>query len=144
MFGNPPHTVWENLKSFDNHPEKIAAVSDGIMDSATLDSYRTYILNEWAKEYHSRNIPNAMDDVKECRKAHNLDATDFDDAAWEEINNLRYAIAKDSLTETCMLTRARNALDEKDYETASDLQIKIQASVEELKQKYFHYKRNLF
>ncbi len=144
LFGIPPKTVWENLKSFDNYPEKVAAVTEGIMDDLTLDSYRTYIVNGWATEYHFRNIPNAMDDIKECVKAHDVDATDFDEASWEEINKLRFDIAKDSLYEKCLLTRAREALDKKDYDTASDIQIEIQKKVEELKLKYADYKRNLF
>ena len=57
LFGIPPKTVWENLKNFDRYPEKVAAISDGIMDSQTLDSYHTYIVNEWSTEYYSRNIP---------------------------------------------------------------------------------------
>ncbi|MBR6473793.1 MAG: glutamine synthetase [Firmicutes bacterium] len=144
LFGNPPRTVWENLRSFDMYPDKVAAVTDGIMDEQTLDSYRTYILNEWATEYHFRNIPNAMDDIKECVKAHGEDATDFDEASWDEINKLRFAIAKDSMNSKSLLTRAREALDRKDYDLASELQIEIQSKVEDLKKKYSDYKRNLF
>ncbi len=144
LFGRPPRTVWENLQSFEKYPEKVAAVSEGIMDEITLASYKTCILNEWSTEYHFRNIPNAMDDIKECVRAHGEDATDFDEACWEEINALRFAIAKDSMTSKCLLTRAREALDSKDYDMASDLQVEIQTKVEELKQKYFNYKRNLF
>ena len=144
LFGKPPKTVWENLKNFDLYPEKVRAVSCGIMDEQTLDSYRTYILNEWATEYHFRNIPNAMDDVKECVKAHNIDATDFDEAKWAEINSLRYMIAKDSMTSKSLLTRAREALDDHDYELASELQTEIQQNMETLKRKYSAYKRNLF
>ena len=144
LFGIPPRTVWENLKNFDLYPEKVAAVTDGIMDEQKLDSYRTYILNEWATEYHFRNIPNAMDDVKDCAKVHGTDATDFDEASWYEINTMRYTIAKDSMRDKSLLTRAREALDAKDYDLASELQIEIQTRVEELKKKYSAYKRNLF
>ena len=144
LFGIPPRTVWENLKAFDRYPEKMASVSDGIMDAQSLESYRAYILNEWATEYHSRNIPNAMDDIKECVIAHGADATDFDEAAWEEINKLRFALAKNSMQSKCLLTTARDALDAKDYDLASELQIEIQVKVEELKKKYADYRRNLF
>ena len=144
LFGIPPRTVWENLKNFDNYPDKVAAVTDGVMDELTIESYRAYIVNGWSTEYHFRNIPNAMDDIKECVRAHGDDATDFDEAAWKEINDLRFYIAKDSLDEKCLLTRAREALDRKDYDMASDIQIEIQKKVEELKLKYADYKRNLF
>ena len=144
LFGIPPRTVWENLKSFDLFPDKMKAVSDGIMDEKVLDSYRTCITNEWSTEYHFRNIPNAMHDIKDCRMIHGSDATDFDEANWEEINRLRFEIAKDSNSGKSLLTRAREALDRKEYDVASDLQIEIQTKVEELKKKYADYKRNLF
>ena len=144
LFGAPPRTVWENLKNFDKYPEKVKAVADGIMDQLSLDSYRSCITSEWATEYHFRNIPNAMDDIKECKMKHGVDATDFDEASWEEINKLRFEIAKDSTTGKSLLTRAREALDMKDYDAASDMQIVIQTKVEELKKKYADYKRNLF
>lgn len=144
LFGIPPRTVWENLKSFDLFPDKMKAVSDGIMDEKVLDSYRTCITNEWSTEYHFRNIPNAMHDIKDCRMIHGSDATDFDEANWEEINKLRFEIAKDSNSGKSLLTRAREALDRKEYDVASDLQIEIQTKVEELKKKYADYKRNLF
>ena len=144
LFGIPPRTVWENLKSFDLFPDKMKAVSDGIMDEKVLDSYRTCITNEWSTEFHFRNIPNAMHDIKDCRMIHGSDATDFDEANWEEINRLRFEIAKDSNSGKSLLTRAREALDRKEYDVASDLQIEIQTKVEELKKKYADYKRNLF
>ena len=144
LFGVPPRTVWENLKNFDKYPEKVNAVLGEIMDEQVRDSYRTCILNEWSTEYHFRNIPNAMDDVKDCRMRHGADSTDFDLASWEEINRLRYLIAKDSMESKSLLTRAREALDSKDFDLASDLQIEIQTRVEELKKKYSDYKRNLF
>ena len=144
LFGIPPRTVWENLKSFDLFPDKMKAVSDGIMDEKVLDSYRTCITNEWSTEYHFRNIPNAIHDIKDCRMIHGSDATDFDEANWEEINRLRFEIAKDSNSGKSLLTRAREALDRKEYDVASDLQIEIQTKVEELKKKYADYKRNLF
>jgi glutamine synthetase len=115
-----------------------------MMATLSLDSYRSCITSEWATEYHFRNIPNAMDDIKECKMKHGIDATDFDEASWEEINKLRFEIAKDSTTGKSLLTRAREALDMMDYDAASDMQIVIQTKVEELKKKYADYKRNLF
>jgi len=144
LFGIPPRTVWENLKNFDLFPDKVKAVTDGIMDEQILDSYRTCITNEWSTEYHFRNIPNAMHDIKDCKMIHGSDATDFDEANWEEINRLRFEIAKDSSSGKSLLTRAREALDRREYDEASELQITIQAKVEELKKKYADYKRNLF
>lgn len=144
LFGVPPRTVWENMRAFDKYPEKLRAVSYGIMDEESLASYRAYIVNEWATELNARNIPNAMTDVRECYMRHGEDATDLDEMSWEEINRLRYHIAKDSLSKKSLLSMAREALDREDYDRASELQCEIQSQVEELKKLYLKYKRNLF
>ena len=143
-FGVPPKTVWENMMAFELYPDKVRAVTSGIMDEKSVMSYRTCIINDWATEYHSRNIPNAMNDIKECVRIHGQEDTDYDEACWQEISELRCRLAKDSLDKKSLLTQAREALDNGDYDKASDLQIRIQNEVEELKLKYADYKRNLF
>ena len=81
--------------------------------------------------------------VRECKKLHGDDATDYDLENWAEIDRLRHYIAKDSLHEKSLLTRARKALDDGDYETASVLQVEIAQKIEELRKLYLTYKRNL-
>ena len=44
----------------------------------------------------------------------------------------------------CLLTRIKEALKNKDYETASNLQIEMQAVEERLVEVYIIYKKNLF
>lgn len=144
LFGIPPRTVWENMRAFDRYPDKLRAVSEGIMDEESLISYRTYIVNEWATEFNARNIPNAMTDVRECIRRHSEDATDLDEILWEELNGLRYQIAKDTTAKKSLLTMAREALEKEDYDKASELQCEIQSQLEALKKLYFRYKRNLF
>lgn len=144
LFGVPPKTVWENMMAFDRYPDKLKAVSDGIMDDESIESYRAYIVNEWATELNARNLPNAMTDVRECMKRHGEDATDLDEKTWEEINKLRYFIAKDTISEKSLLTMAREALECENYDRASELQYEIQQQIEKLKAMYLRYKRNLF
>ncbi len=143
LFGNPPKTVWENLKNLDDYPDKLRAVTEGIMDEQSVDSYRTCILNEWAKELQLRNIPNAMDDVRSCARIHDPSSNDLDDLKWDKVNSLRYLIAKDSTDSASLLTKATEALEAEDYETASALQTEIQEKLELLKKEYLSYRRNL-
>ncbi|MBQ7702997.1 MAG: glutamine synthetase [Firmicutes bacterium] len=143
LFGEPPATVWENLRNLEEHPGKLRAVTGGIMDDQTIDSYKTCILNEWAKEFHLRNIPNAMDDVRNCTRVHDPSSNDLDDVNWDRVNKLRYLIAKDSMDSKSLLTKAAEALDTEDYDTASSLQKEIQEKIEELKKEYLSYRRNL-
>ena len=110
----------------------------------SLESYKTYIINEWSTELHSREIHNYMDKVRECVKRHGEDATDYDLANWEKITELKYHLAKDTLERKSLLTQAREALEAKNYSLASDLQIELQQKMEELQNLYSTYKRNLF
>ena len=57
---------------------------------------------------------------------------------------MRHYIAKDSLHEKSLLTRASEALDKDDYDLASDLQIEMSQKIEQLRKLYLTYKRNLF
>ncbi|MBQ1430014.1 MAG: glutamine synthetase, partial [Firmicutes bacterium] len=143
LFGNPPSTVWENFKNMDEHPDKLRAVTEGIMDQQSVDSYRACILNEWAKEMQLRNIPNALDDVRSCARIHDPAYNDLDDVMWDRVNKLRYMIAKDSMDSKSLLTKATEALEGEDFETASALQKEIQQKLEELKKEYLSYRRNL-
>lgn len=61
-----------------------------------------------------------------------------------KIDRMRHYIAKDSLHEKSLLTRASEALDKDDYDLASDLQIEMSQKIEQLRKLYLTYKRNLF
>ena len=143
LFGEPPATVWENLSNLEKHPDKLRAVTEGIMDDQSVDSYKTCILNEWAKELQLRNIPNALDDVRGCARIHDPESNDMDDVKWDKVSTLKYLIAKDSLDSKSLLTKATEALEAEDYDTASALQKEIQAKLEELKKEYLSYRKNL-
>ncbi len=145
LFGKPPATVWENFQGFVNYPEKVKAISGGdVFSELAIESYKEYIISQWATEFSARLIPNCMAEVKECVKLHDEDATDYDLANWEKINELRFYLGKDSLEQKSLLTEAREALSEKNYDLASELQLEIQHKAEELKRLYRNYKRNLF
>ena len=96
-------------------------------------------------ELRNRIIPDTMDLLRSCSKAHDdLDCVDYDRHFWEKIQRLRKYIGKDTLDEKCLLTKIVRALGEKDYDRASELQIEMQAKVEELRDLYIIYKKNLF
>ena len=145
FFGKAPRTVWENIKAFDENPEKLDIFKrDDVMTDITLDSYREAIRAQWATELHDRIIPDTMDFVRACSKAHDdMDCVDYDRHYWEKIQRLRNQLGRDTLDEMCLLTRIKKALDRGDYDQASDMQIEMQAKVEELINLYIIYKKNL-
>lgn len=145
LFGHAPATVWENLRAFDEYPERLAVFKEGnVMPEIVLESYREQTLSQWKTELHDRIIPDTMNFIRSCKQVHNLDDfSDYDIKNWREIDQIRHEIAKDTITEKCLLTRAKNALDEGDYDLASDLQLEIQQKVNLLGNLYIRYKKNL-
>jgi glutamine synthetase len=146
LFGVAPRTVWENIQAFGKYPDKLEIfMRDDVMPLTTLDSYRQAILEVWARELHNRIIPETMDLVRECKKLHHdEDCVDFDIANWKSIQDMRIYLGQDTLTERCLLTRIKDALDQDDYDTASNLQIEMQEVVDRMVNRYIIYKKNLF
>ncbi|NCB03582.1 MAG: glutamine synthetase, partial [Spirochaetia bacterium] len=144
-YGTAPRTVWENIQAFDKFPEKLEIfMRDDVMPKTTLDSYRQAILGVWERELHNRIIPETMDLVRDCRKLHDdNDCVDIDHVNWKNIHEKRVYLGQDTLTELCLLTRIKRALDIGDQKTASDLQIEMQEVVEKLVSEYIIYKKNL-
>ena len=146
LFGRVPHTVWENICAFENYPQKLKVFQrDDVMTPITLDSYKEAIVAQWATELHNRIVPNTMDLIRQCEKCHDeSDCVDYDVVYWEKINTIRNFLGRDKLNEQCLLTRIVRALDQKDYDTASRLQVEMQEKVKELTDLYIIYKKNLF
>lgn len=103
-----------------------------------------YAVNQWKTELHDRIIPDYMGDIRSYKLIHGADATDYDMTNWERINEMRRSIAKDSLSSKGLLTRVKEALDEGDYQTASDLQVELQGKMSLLRSMYVKYRKNLF
>lgn len=145
LFGRAPATVWENLCAFEQYPERLEIFKDGgVMPDIVLRSYREQTLSQWKTELHDRIIPQTMEFIRGCRKVHrDDDFSDYDIKNWLEIDKIRHEIAKDTITEKCLLTRAKNALDEGEYQLASCLQLEIQRKTNKLSDLYITYKKNL-
>lgn len=145
LFGRAPATVWENLKAFDEHPDRIEAFKAGnVLPQILLDSYEAQTLSQWKTELHDRLIPNTMDFIRTCKKRHNEDDySDYDVKNWLEIDKIRHDLGKDTITQKSLLTRTKEALDAEDYDQASEYQLEIQYKVNALTDLYYKYKKNL-
>lgn len=146
FFGKAPSTVWENIQAFEKYPEKLSIFKrDDVMTEMALESYKEAILDQWATELHNRIIPDTMDLIRACSKAHDdLDCVDYDRSNWEKIQRLRNQLGRDTLDDYCLLTQVKRALDAGEYDKASDLQIEMQEKVQQLTELYIVYKKNLF
>jgi glutamine synthetase len=145
LFGKAPATVWENLSAMDKYPEKTRIFNEGgVMDQLLLESYKQQILSQWKLELHDRLIPNTMVFIRSCKRRHSDDDfSDYDMMNWTEIDRLRHELGKDTISEKCLLTRAKEALDNGEYDKASAIQLAIKDRVERLTELYNTYKKNL-
>lgn len=146
LFGKAPATVWENLQAFHKYPEKADVLinREGVFDRIALESYEEATLAAWSTELHNRIIPNTMALVRECRKLHDdQECTDYDLQNWKRIQELRIYLGQDEIVKKSLLTRIKQALDGKNYDEASALQIEMQEKVLELFDTFTEYKKNL-
>lgn len=145
-FGKAPRTVWENIQAFDKYPNKLKIFKrDDVMTDMALESYKEAVLDQWLMELGSRIVPETMDLLRDCTKAHgDEEGVDYDRHFWGKVLRLRNRLGKNTLDETCLLTQIVEALDAKDYSKASDLQLEMQEKVEELRKLYITYRKNLF
>ena len=146
FFGKVPRTVWENMCAFDEYPEKLEIFKrDDVMTDMALTSYKEAVLDQWTMELHGRIVPETMELLRHCRKMHKEEeCVDYDRHYWGKFVRLRNYIGKNTLEDTCLLTQIIDALDEGDYAKASDLQIEMQEKVEEMRDLYVKYRKNLF
>ena len=146
LFGRAPATVWENLKALDDYPEKMAVIKEGgIIDDLTLASYKEQVLSQWKTELHDRIIPEHMNTIRNCRPLHDAGDlySEYDQEKWEEINSLRHEIGKNTENRVSLLSETKKALDDEDYDKASQLQLIVQEKIANLLDMYNEYKKNI-
>ncbi len=145
LFGEAPRTVWENICAFDKHSDKMQVLlKDHVMTPIVLESFKKATLDQWATELHNRIIPENMDLLRGCVMLHNEhDCADYDTYLWNKIHELRRYIGQDTLDQKCLLSRVKDALDEENYQLASDLQLEMQEKVHELTDTYTRYGKNI-
>ena len=145
FFGKPPATVWETLQNFDNYPEKTQILIK--LDALTpklIESYRQAMIILWITELRDRIIPENMALVRSFIKRNDQsNGTDYDEAKWADIQQLRVELLQDRQGELSLFSRIREAIKARKYQLVSDLQLEMAAKMELLKVKYYEYVRNL-
>ncbi|HHQ4319376.1 glutamine synthetase [Clostridium perfringens] len=144
-FGVAPATVFENLSAFDKYPEKVEVLKvNSVFTDKLINSFKIATTKRWTTEITSRIIPSYIKDIREAKQLHCCDkALDLDVSTWMTINELRHITMKDSYHRRSLFTQIKNAVNESDFEKASDLQIKLDKNMSELNELYSTYKKNL-
>lgn len=146
MFGIPPATVWENIQHFEQEPYKTEILCLGeVFSRPIIESYKMGTMAQWLTELMGRIIPDNIALVRSLIKIHKEEtSTDIDVVHWEKVNDLRIYLMKDTLNKKSLFTRMRDAIEAREYDTVSDLQIEMNEKITLLKHLYIEYRRNLF
>jgi len=144
LFGKPPSTVYENLLNLENSKKLNILTKDNIFNETLIASYKESMADQWKSEIRFRLKDTVLQTVRRFKKLHETEeTTDLDIVNWERVNTLRHLLAKDSMSKQSLLTKIFSALDNKDFEKASNYQILIDEKLHELHEEYNLYKDNL-
>lgn len=145
-YSTPPATVYENIKHLDEYEYKLESLSQGdVFTEKILNSFKCSVTEKWSKELKDRIIQNNMDIIRECKKIHTPDNMDaLDEIHWNNIDYLKKYLMKNTMSKKSLFAQIKEALEIKDYETASKLQLEMNDKVKELQDLYIHYTKNIF
>lgn len=145
LYGKAPATVYENLSALEEYPEKKAVLTNGgILKDKFIESFKEAFLEKWTVEIEHRILNQYSDEIRNFKQLHHSDkALDIDLANWAKVNELRYALLKNSYSQKSLFTQIKEAVESKEYAKASDLQVIIEKKIAELRQSYSTYKKNL-
>lgn len=142
LFGKPPATVWENVKIMQSESEKIKTLTQsGAITDDIVKSFVASILYRWENELMDRLIPATKAAIKQYKKLTHENT--IDDERWEKVNKKRIELGKDTQREKSICTQLKEALENGDYDRASDLQIEMARKVESLEDAYRVYAENI-
>lgn len=147
LFGRAPMNVWEGFLKWGDgcfDPDRVTLITGGkdFMEM-TLRSFREQMILKWSMEYHDRYIPNTMDFLRSCEKMHEIGINDYDDANWVKCSGLKSLIGREENNSESLLMKARKAIDAVDYPELSKLEIVIEEKINELRESYAKYRRNI-
>lgn len=143
-FGKAPSTVYENLIQLENNPEKLNVLKrNDVLTDSLINSFKLAVTQRWATEISHRVIANYTAEIRSFKKLHCTDALDLDVSNWMKINALRHEVMKDTYTSQSLFTRIKIALGEDDFKTASYLALELDEKMNELRDLYSNYKKNL-
>jgi glutamine synthetase len=147
FFGVPPSTVYETLMRLFTNPEGIELLTkEGVFTDKILESYSKAIRRIWKMELSDRILLKNLDLVRSCIPVHHTGSSkpnSLDVNRWRDIERIKMSLAKDRQQHLSIFTRIRKAIDKRDYQMVSDLQIQMNDRIAELEKKYWEYKTNI-
>jgi len=144
-FGTAPSTIFENLSAFDKYPKKLKALQAGdVLTDKIINSYRMGTEERWLTEINTRIISNYSDEIRSYKKLHIAEnALDLDISYWQQVQELRVYLLKDSYSTKSLFTRIKEASDANNFQEVSNLQVEMDEKIAKLRDLYSIYSKNL-
>ncbi|MBZ9606287.1 glutamine synthetase [Clostridium estertheticum] len=144
-FGKAPKTVYENVRTLEEYPEKLKILTtSNVFTTSIINSFKMAITSRWVTEINNRLLNNYAEEIRKSEMIHTAEkALDLDLANWQKINDLRHSLMKDTYSKKSLFTKIKEASKLENYEELSSLQIQLDAQMEELRLYYSNYKKNL-
>ena len=134
------------MENLEKYKDKLNSLKEGnVFTDAIIESFKIGAIKKWKKELSNRIIDDAMNNIRSYSKLHekeNMDA--LDEVMWNSISDIKFNVMKDTLTQKSLFTQIKEALEVKDYEKASNLQLELKSNMEQLQQLYVKYKKNIY
>ncbi len=142
LFGVPPATVYDSLKDFLSSESCLDILCKGdVFSDKILSSYSHAMLDMWQMELVDRIIPSNIALLRKIVKLH-TDSNSYDNDAWRDIENIKFALAKNTAEHFCVFDSIKLAIKNKNLKEISKLQLKMISSIEDLKKLYHDYSNN--
>ena len=145
-FGTPPATVYENFNNIEKYEHKLNSLKQGdVFTDIIIDSFKTGAIYKWKEELKNRIIEKHMETIRNCVRLHqkeNMDA--LDEVMWKSISDIKFNVMKDTLTKKSLFTQIKEAIDLKEYQTVSNLQLELKENMQQIQQLYIQYKKNIY
>jgi len=144
LFGPAPRTVWENIIKLQEADHKLEALMAGqVFTPKILASYIAGIQGYWTFELENRVLQEYTEIIRHAIKLDQTSTNDLDVVQWEAIQQLRLDLMKDSMAKKSLFSQIRLAIDSRDFDQVSAMQVTIQEKINLLKKQYATYKLNV-
>ena len=148
LFGKAPANVWQSFMAWGDgcfDMDRVSLITGGDeIRGMILRSYREQMIRKWSMEYHDRYIGNTLDLLKRCVKLHEDETNEYDVVNWTVVSELKSNIGREEHGRDSLLMQARKAIEKEDFSELSRLEIEIEEKIEDLREAYNRYRRNIF
>ncbi|MCQ2482734.1 MAG: glutamine synthetase [Clostridia bacterium] len=141
-FGTPPTTVYDSLKNFISNASVSEILCAGdVFSDKLLRSYSCAMLDMWQMELVERIIPSNISVIRNYTKLHDIDNS-YDSSLWQEIQRIKIALAKNTDENYSVFGSIKSAIENKNLNEISKLQIRMNLLMNELASLYKEYSDN--